>query len=273
MWKKIVIFIAVILLLAGVGFLLYPTISNEIGKAKANEAIDEFQQTAKDSVEELLPPDDKQGDKTPAKSYAEALEKGYIDKEGYPVNSSGQRTSSRRVVFHYDLNKLHADSIAYNRSIINNQGTVDTSDFSKAALNMSSYGLSNFYGYVSAPSIGLQLPVYLGANESMMSYGAAHLCNTSLPLDETDTTCAIAAHTGYIGRIFFDNIKHLKIGDRVTVTNYWEDIEYKVIETKTVSPRDINDTYIQPNRQLLTLITCITNNGVTNRYVVVCEKK
>ena len=90
---------------------------------------------------------------------------------------------------------------------------------------MSRYGLNNLYGYLSAPSIDLYLPVYLGANDSMMSYGAAHLSGTSLPIDEKNTNVAIAGHTGYIGRIFFDNIKRLDLGDTVSFTNYWETID------------------------------------------------
>ena len=176
-------------------------------------------------------------------------------------------------MFKYDLEMLHTDSIEYNHGLINNQGTVDTSDYTTAALDMSKYGLSNFYCYLTAPEIGMRLPVYLGANEDVMSYGAAHLCNTSLPLDEKSTNCAIAAHTGYIGRIFFDNIKGLGKGDVITVNNYWESIDYEVIETKTISPNDTSDIYIKEGRQLLTLITCTTDNGVTNRYVVIAEKK
>lgn len=272
MRKKIVLAIAIVLLLAGVGFLLYPTVSNEIGKAKANSEIETFERRGNQAVEEFTP-EGNSSDASPAKNHDEAVAKGYIDEEGYPIDSSGSRTSNEPVVFQVDLDRLLEDSREYNRSLIHNQGTVDTSDYSSAALNMSRYGLSNFYGYVSAPTIGMRLPVYLGANDTMMSYGAAHLSNTSLPLDEKDTNVAIAAHTGYIGRIFFDNIRNLKIGDEVSITNYWEKIDYNVINTKTVSPNNTNDIYIQDGRQLLTLITCITHNGVTNRYIVTCEKK
>ena len=133
---------------------------------------------------------------------------------------------------------------------------MDTINYEKAALDMSRYGLNNLYGYLSAPSIDLYLPVYLGANDSMMSYGAAHLSGTSLPIDEKNTNVAIAGHTGYIGRIFFDNIKRLDLGDTVSFTNYWETIDYEVIDFKTVAPNETGDIYIKDGRQLMTLITC-----------------
>ena len=100
---------------------------------------------------------------------------------------------------------------------------------------MRSYGLSNFYCYLSIPAIDLYLPVYLGANDDMMSCGAAHLSGTSLPIDMKDTNVAIAGHTDYIGRIFFDNIRRLEKGNRVIVHNYWETVEYKVIDKKNRS--------------------------------------
>ena len=178
------------------------------------------------------------------------------------------------MIFEYDLNALHRDSVAYNKGLINHQGTVDTSDYTKAALKMSDYGLSNFYCYLSIPSIDMYLPVYLGANDDMMSCGAAHLAGTSLPVDMKDTNVALAGHTGYIGRIFFDNIRRLDIGDTVTIHNYWESINYKVIDYKVVKPNQTADIYIQNGRQLLTLITCIKSKGEGfDRYLVICEKK
>ena len=142
-------------------------------------------------------------------------------------------------------------------------------------LDLSDYGIyDGVYCYISAPTIGMRLPVYLGANDYMMSYGAAHLASTSLPLNDTNTNCAIAGHTGYIGRIFFDNLRGLSIGDTVTITNYWDQIDYQVIETKVVLPNNSSDVYIKKDRQLLTLITCVpAGNGLFNRYLVICEKQ
>ena len=227
MWKKVVTVIAIILLLGGIGFLLFPTVSNQIGQQRANNVIEEYSETLDNIIKEDEPEvAEKLG--ITAKTHEEALELGEIDEEGYPISVGGVRTYSYPVTFEYDLDRLLEDSRAYNASIIHNQGTVDTINYEKAALDMSRYGLNNLYGYLSAPAIDLYLPVYLGANDSVMSYGAAHLSGTSLPLDEKDTNVAIAGHTGYIGRIFFDNIKRLNIGDTVSFTNYWETIDYEV---------------------------------------------
>ena len=179
MWRKILTVVAIIILLTGIGFLLFPTVSNFIGQQRANNVIEEYSETLDHVIKEDEPEAAKELGIT-AKSFEEALEKGEIDEEGYPVNSEGVRTYSYTVSFEYDLDRLYSDSKEYNASIFHHQGTVDTINYEKAALDMSRYGLNNLYGYLSAPSIDLYLPVYLGANDSMMSYGAAHLSGTSL---------------------------------------------------------------------------------------------
>ncbi len=272
LWQKITLTVAAVMLVAGIGILSFPYISNFFGQQRANGLIENFN----NSLANVVPKGDSSSAPggVSAKSFEEAKAKGEVDGEGYVIDSDGNRTSDSPVIFEYDLDALYRDSVKYNESLVNHQGTVDTTNYSAAALKMSKYGLSNFYCYLSAPSINMYLPVYLGANDEMMSCGAAHLAGTSLPIDQNNTNAAIAGHTGYIGRIFFDNIRKLEIGDTVTVHNYWESIDYKVIDYKVVAPNNSNDIYIKENRQLLTLITCIKSQKEGfDRYLVICEKK
>lgn len=272
-WQKVTMTVAVILLLAGVGLLLFPTVSNFFGQQRANATIDDFNTVRRN----VVPSDTDDSNTIPgvtAKSFKEARDKGEVDEEGYVIED-GVRSSGSPVVFQYDLDALRRDSLAYNTGLIDHQGTVDTSNYAAPALRMSDYGLSSVYCYLSADAINLYLPVYLGANDEMMAYGAAHLSGTSLPVDQKSTNVAIAGHTDYIGRIFFDNIRRLEIGDTVSVHNYWEDIDYQVIDYKIVTEDETSDIYIQKDRQLLTLITCIYAGSpyTFDRYLVICEKK
>lgn len=280
-WKlrqKLTLIAACVILAAGAGFLCFPYVSNFFGQQKAKETIEIFDKSEVNTIDENGEPDSPEDNPDAeaiekylrSKTYREALENGEIDAQGYVLNESGARVSYYPVTFKIDLDRLYRDSLEYNHNLINNQGTVDTSDYTRAALPMGEYGLSYVYGYLSAPYIGLNMPIYLGANDLMMSYGAAHLSGTSLPVDEKNTNVAIAGHTGYIGRIFFDNIRNLRIGDTVTITNYWEEIDYTVIDYKIIDFDNTEDIYIQPERQLLTLITCTDSR---HRYVVICEKK
>ena len=42
MWRKILTVVAIIILLTGIGFLLFPTVSNFIGQQRANNVIEEY---------------------------------------------------------------------------------------------------------------------------------------------------------------------------------------------------------------------------------------
>ena len=174
-----------------------------------------------------------------------------------------------------NIKRLRKDSLAYNENLKENQNAllVEAYSYQQPAFDLTEYGINdNIYGYVTAPSIDLNLPIYLGANDSAMSYGAAHLTYTSLPTGGESTNVALAGHTGYVGRVFFDNIFKLKIGDEINVRNYWTTLSYKVKETKIVPPFQSENVYISEGKNLLTLITCISDGkGGFNRYLVICE--
>ena len=277
MWKKIVLVIAIILLVVGLGLVLFPPISTWYGKQVSHGQAENFDRV----LEHVVPADGDSSKGVPGvteKTFAAALEKKQIDEEGYPIDENGVRTGDTQVVFELDLDRLYRDSVAYNEDLKVNQGSkfIEGESYENPALDLRQYGVyDNIYGYVSAPSIGMMLPIYLGASDRNMSYGAAHMTYSSLPLDGIDTNCAVVGHTGYIGRIFFDNIRRLEIGDTVSIRNYWQNIDYQVIDYKVVTEKQTSDIYIQKDRQLLTQITCIYSGHGDDfdRYLVICEKK
>lgn len=262
MWRKTVTVIASIMLIVGIGFFLFPIVSNFIGTQISKSDTEKFDKRVENIIEEDI-------------TYEQALEKGMVDREGYLLNDKGERKSDSPVIFRLELDRLLKDSTTYNENLKENQSSLLVNDYSYSipSLNLSDYGITDgIYGYVTAESIGMQLPIYLGANSANMSYGAAHLTYTSLPLGGKNTNTVIAGHTGYVGRIFFDNLKNLKIGDEVTLTNYWEKLSYKVIETKVIRSDKSDGIFIEDGRDLLSMITCIRGeNGNFDRYFVVCE--
>ena len=273
MLRKILQFVAVVLLVAGLSFLLFPPVSNSIGKQIAKDQA----QTFTEKLEHVITEDDDGGTGVTEKTFAKAYEKGEVDKEGYPVDAEGKRTSSTPVVFKMDLDRLHRDSIAYNEALKHAQGSrfsenIDNNEL--AALNLADYGIfDGIYGYVEAPDIDMTLPLYLGTSDWNMSYGAAHMTNTSLPIGGTSTNAVAAGHTGYVGRIFFDNIRYLDIGDRVYVRNFWETLTYEIAETRIVAPNQSEGVFIREGEDLFTMFTCIpAGDGTFGRYLVTCKR-
>lgn len=170
---------------------------------------------------------------------------------------------------------LKKDMEAYNQQLISSgQSGFDTvSAYEQPSFTLSDYGLgSEVFGILEIPELELMLPIYLGANRSNLALGAAHLSQTSLPIGGDSTNCVIAAHRGWQGGEYFLRLPELKIGDTVTITNLWEVLTYRVVETKTISSTDTDAVRIQPDRELLTLLTCTYGAGEKYRYLVICER-
>ena len=255
--KKALIIIASLMLIAGLVLLLFEPVSTSVNNYTANKIADEFDEIVREANKPVK--------KSKSGSHSE-------NNSDYSYSSSSSQQITRPTK--EQLDKLLKASKKYNEGIFSNQGTVNTSDYTSAAINLKKYGIyNNTYGYISVPAIGMRLPIYLGVKESALSYGAAHLCNTSLPIKGKNVNCVLASHSGFRGRVLFDNIKNLSVGNTVSVRNYWGTINYKVIKKHTVKPDNTNDIYIRPSRQLLTLVTCVSAGGDKfNRCIVVCEK-
>ncbi len=59
----------------------------------------------------------------------------------------------------------------------------------------------------------------------------------------------------------------------MTVTNLREKLTYTVTDIQIIQPHEVDKIRIQPNRDLLTLLTCHPYaSGGKQRYVVVCER-
>lgn len=100
-------------------------------------------------------------------------------------------------------------------------------DYQKPSFLLRSYGLEDeTFGVISIPAMELEMPIFLGATDSHMAEGAAHLSQTSLPIGGPNTNCVIAGHRGYSGASYFRYIEKLQVGDCVTITNLWETLTY-----------------------------------------------
>ena len=166
--------------------------------------------------------------------------------------------------------------MAYNRQIYDNaQEDLDGKRaYEASAFQLRDYGLEDeIFGVISIPVLELEMPVFLGASSSNMAAGAAILGQTSIPIGGTNTNCVIAGHRGWGGASYFRYIDKLKIGDRITITNLWEILHYEVAEIQIIWPYEVEQIHIQPERELVTLLSCHPyGSGGRQRYLVICER-
>ena len=255
MKRKICVVVSTILIIASLVAFAYPDISKTENQRKNDEITERFDHVV-DDVQDG--------------SREEAEDNGEVDENGYLIDDNGIIISEYPVVYQADIDRLYADSIAYNEHLQEHQD-MDHIDFADEALNLADYGIyDGVYGYITASSIGLNAPIYIGASESNMALGAAHLMNTSLPTGGEGNNAALAGHTGYFGTIVFDNIPFLDEGDTVSITTYFGTLTYRVISEKEILSTETNDIYVVKGKNLLTLLTC-ARMGKT-RYQVTCER-
>ena len=158
--KKIIMVVSIIVVVASLACVLFPTVSNTITQTNIKHDIEFFDKRAEGVVD------------LDGLTHDEAIELGMLDNEGYLLDEQGNRDCEFPVILKADLEKLLKDSMAYNEVLKTEQGEklTNNSAYSGTALTLSNYGIyDGIYGYVSAPSIDLKLPIYLGANEYNMS--------------------------------------------------------------------------------------------------------
>lgn len=166
--------------------------------------------------------------------------------------------------------------VAYNESIYaeNQSGMVNLQSFEKQSFVLQNYGLEDeVFGVISVPAIELSIPIYLGASRANMAIGAALMTETSLPIGTPNSNAVICGHRGWNGASYFLHIDKIQIGDTVTIINLWEELEYKVVSTKIITPYDLDAVKIQEGKEMITLLSCHpVASGGKQRYLVFCER-
>lgn len=227
--RKLIRIIAVIILIAGIGFFTYPIVLKIAFNMQADKAIVQFESIITDEL---------------------------------PTNNALPYSELRKAMF------------AYNEELYlsGQSGLIDQLSYEVPDFLLSDYGInSDILGYITIPKIDVKLPIYNGASEKNMAKGATYLANTSLPVGGDNTNCVIAAHTRYKGIHMFKRITELEIGDEIYITNLWETLVYKVVETKVIDPIDSQNIYIKTGRSLVTLSTCHPYPKNYQRYLVYAE--
>lgn len=237
--KAILLVIAVAIFAFGFYLLLYPTLKTAVEDANAQEIIEAFQTYIDDET-------------AAAKVFPPAREPP-TDTQPFPAL--------------WEACQRYNETIYENKQRDLNAGSMQT-----PALSLSAYGYeSDCFGYLSIPEADIEVPLFLGSSWSNLDRGAAILGQTSLPIGGKNTNCVIAGHRSWSGAIKFRSLEQLAKGDLVYLTNPWRTLTYEVIETKIISPDDVDEILIRDGCDRLSIFTCTNPN--TRRFLVICQRK
>lgn len=171
---------------------------------------------------------------------------------------------------------LREACLSYNTGLyLDQQSSLSSSSaLEDAGFDLSPYDLeSDVFAVLKIESLGIEMPVYLGANAENLAAGAAVLGQTSLPIGGESTNCVIAGHRGWQGADYFKHLPEIEVGATVRITNLWETLDYTVTECKLILSSDFSDITIHEGEDRLTLFTCEYGaEGVKYRYLVICKR-
>lgn len=165
---------------------------------------------------------------------------------------------------------------AYNQGLLQGSGCKDP--FSLQEKGNDTYDKilscdnSGIMGYLTIPCISLEYPIYHGTDVAVLEKGIGHVQGSSFPVGGEGTHALLAGHSGVTHRRLFTDIENLKQGDMVCVNVLNEIYTYRVESLKVVAPDDLSQTEIEPDKDLLTLITCTPYGINSHRLLVRCVR-
>ncbi len=116
--------------------------------------------------------------------------------------------------------------------------------------------LSPAIGSVEIPAINVEIPIYHGTSDDVLSRGAGHLENSSLPSSKLGTHSVITAHRGLPSSKLFRNLDQVQIGDMFFTQVLDETIAYEIESIETVLPSETDWINMEEDKNKMTLLTC-----------------
>lgn len=123
-------------------------------------------------------------------------------------------------------------------------------------------------GSIKVDEINIDLPIYHGTSEGVLSKGAGHLENTSLPLGNKGEHSVVTAHRGLPSSKLFRNVDKLDVGDEFTIQILDDLMNYEIYDIGIVEPDETEWLKTDDDRNLVTLLSCEPYMINTHRLLV-----
>ncbi len=167
-----------------------------------------------------------------------------------------------------ELERMIAEATAYNKQLSGNHHfDLDEDEYAEyeSLLDISGTGIM---GYISIPSINVNLPIYHGTDELVLQIAAGHLAGSSLPVGGESTHSIISGHRGLPSAKLFSDLDKVVVGDTFVISILNEKITYRVDQIKVVVPEDTSELGISKDKDYCTLVTCTPYGINTHRMLV-----
>ena len=118
-----------------------------------------------------------------------------------------------------EIQEILNQATEYNNMLFQSNGAIvdnmDTSILSDESYNSLLNQANGIMGSIEIPKIDVDLPIYHGTEDDVLSVGVGHIQGTSLPVGGENTHCVLSGHRGLPGSSLFtrldDNTEVLEI--------------------------------------------------------------
>jgi sortase A len=225
--------LSTLIILAGIGIILYPFLSEQYTAYWQNKLLGELETSASQDAQDNYMALDalfEAGEDENAAAEAEAALEAYDATASDTEASSGETTET------------------------------DTTAATKPYIPIQAIGK------ITIPKIDLTMAILEGSSATNLNRGAAHISGTSA-FGEVGNV-GIAGHRGRSYGIMFNRLDEMEKGDLIEITSGGVTYTYEVYETKIVEPTDMTVLYRNNIDKVLTLVTCDPVHNPTHRLIV-----
>lgn len=226
--KRVRDILPLLVILAGLLVLLYPTISNFLIEQNASRAVASYDAATVDLGQE-----ERERLLAEAHAYNEAL--AASSGVGTPASEGGEPAQVGETLAYEDLLNLNGDGMM---------------------------------GYIIIPKMNVELPIYHTVEEKVLQVGVGHMESSSLPVGGESTHAALSGHRGLPSAKLFTDLDQMEVGDQFFIKVLGETLAYQVDGVETVLPTETESLAIQAGEDLVTLITCTPYGINSHRLLV-----
>ena len=185
---------------------------------------------------------------------------------GYTKNVKSYNAESIELMYNEakEYNKVLADKYT-------SENSKNEFDILKSYNTILNFG-DGLMGYIEIPEINVNLPIYHGGDENVLTKGAVHLEKTSLPVGGKSTHAVISAHSGYPTQKFFDDIDELHSDSLIYIHTLNMTLTYKVYSSEVVDPDDSSKLNVTDGKDILSLVTCYPFGINSHRLLIHAER-
>ena len=114
----------------------------------------------------------------------------------------------------------------------------------------------------------MNLPIYQGTTEEVLSRGIGQLNETSLPVGGENTHTVLTGHRGLPSALMFTHLDKIEKKDIFYIHTLDKVLAYQVDQIKVVLPNETEDLLVVQGQDYATLITCTPYGVNTHRLLV-----